>query len=289
MDMQNTPFNLVTTIAVLQKQWKIILLFVITTVLAATMTVFLVPPYFKSSATIVSANPLLADKAKLFNGNIKDLYSYFGNGDDLDRIDGIAGMDTTYAQLVDEFSMISYYALSGDSIPVLRKKATKLLRKDISIQKTEQGQLKIIVYTKNSQLSANLVNRMVAILQEKEIGIWKKNYQSSLATLATVIDEKESEYHRLSDSLSSATAAKRDLLAAKMQTFLEEIKEYHKAADEFKLVIAAPPAVLYVMEAAVPSASADKPDKPAVILAAAIISFIFSCLLVLINNRNKTA
>ena len=289
MDMQNTSFNLVTTIALLQKQWKIILLFVITTVLAAAIAVSLVPPYFKSSAIIVSANPLLADKARLFNSDIKDLYSYFGNGDDLDRIDGIAGMDTTSAQLVDEFSMISYYRLGSDNVPVLLKKATKLLQKDISIQKTEQGQLKIIAYTKNSQLSANLVNRMVAILQEKEAGVWKKNYQNSLATLGTMIQEKESEYHRLSDSISSATAATRDLMAAKMQTLLEEIKQYHKAADEFKLLIAAPPAVLYVMEAAVPSASADKPDKPAVILAAAIISFVFSCLLVLVNNRNKTA
>ena len=79
--MQNS-LNLVTLNAALQKQWKIIIGFVIITGMVTAVTVFLVPQYYRSSATIVSANPLLADKARLFNTNIQSLYSYFGNGDD---------------------------------------------------------------------------------------------------------------------------------------------------------------------------------------------------------------
>jgi len=109
--MQTSSFNLVQTVALLQKRWKTILFFVLATVAVASVTVFLVPQYFRSSAIIVSANPALADKARLFNSNIQNLYSYFGSGDDLDRIYGIADMDITYKKLVDEFSLINITSL----------------------------------------------------------------------------------------------------------------------------------------------------------------------------------
>jgi hypothetical protein len=287
--MQDSSFNLVTTVAVLQKQWKTIVLFVITTAVVTAVTVFLVPQYFRSTAIIVSANPLLADKARLFNSNIKDLYSYFGNGDDLDRIDGIAEMDTTYKKLVDDFSLINYYELKGDSLPIRRRKAVLLLRKDISIQKTEQGQLKIIAWTKDKQLSASLVNQMVAILQQREADIWEKNYNNSLAVLTGSIEKIEKEYQLLSDSLSTNNQARHELVVAKMQTLLEQVKQYRKTADEFALAIETHPVALYVMESAVPAAKAERPYKPAIILASLLISFIFSCLLVLVNNRKYTA
>jgi len=51
--MQTSSFNLVQTTALLQKQWKTILFFVLVTVAAATVTVFLVPQYFKSSAIML--------------------------------------------------------------------------------------------------------------------------------------------------------------------------------------------------------------------------------------------
>ena len=112
--MQNSSFNLVQTTAALQKQWKTIFLFVLASAVVASVTVFVVTPYYQSTATVVSANPLLADKARLFNTNIQNLYSYFGSGDDLDRINGVAEMDAGYEKLVDEFSLVTYYNLSED-------------------------------------------------------------------------------------------------------------------------------------------------------------------------------
>ncbi len=166
--MQTSSFNLVQVTDTLQRKWKTILLFVLACAIVATITVFVVPQYFRSSATVVSANPALADKGRFFNNNIQALYSYFGSGDDLDRIYGVGDMDTSYKKLVDEFSLVNYYQLSGDSLPLLRRKAVMLLKNDLSFQKTEQNQLKIIAWTKNKQLAADLVNRLVAIIQETE-------------------------------------------------------------------------------------------------------------------------
>jgi len=281
--MQTSSFNLVQTTDLLQKKWKTILLFVLACAIAAAITVYVMPRYFQSSATVVSANPTLADKARFFNNNIQSLYSYFGSGDDLDRIYGVGDMDTTYKKLVDEFSLVTYYQLAGDSLPLLRRKAVLLLKNDLSFRKTEQNQLKIIAWTKDKQLSANLVNRMVAIIEETETAVWQKNYDQSIEKLNNSINTMEQEYQALGDSISSG---KDGLAIGKRQTLMEQINQYRKMSNEFKLAAQAPPAVLYVMESATPAAKAERPDKPAIILAACLIGFIFSCLLILVNNRN---
>jgi hypothetical protein len=287
--MQTSSFNLVHTIAILQKRWRTIGLLVSITIIVATVTVFIVPQYFRSSATIVPANPALADKARLFNPNIQELYSYFGSGDDLDRIYGIADMDTTYKKLVDEFSLVNYYNLSDDSMPVLRRKAVLYLRGDLGLQKTEQGELKIIAWISNRELSARIVNRMVAIIQQIAGDIWQKSYQQPLQKLNVAVAVMEQQYQQLSDSLPAINGGRRELVIAKEQTLLEEIKQYRKAADEFALAAETRPAVLYVMEAAVPAAKAEKPDKTNIILASLIAGFIFSCILVLVNDRKNRA
>lgn len=287
--MQNSSFNLVQTAAVLQKRWKTIALFVSLTIIAATITVFIVPQYFRSTATVVPANAVLADKARLFNANIQSLYSYFGSGDDLDRIYAIADMDTTYKKLVAEFSLITYYKLKNDSLPLLRRKAVLHLRKDLSFQKTAEGQLQIIAWTKDRELSARIVNRLVAIMQETGAEVWQKNYDQSLQKLNVSVTLMEQEYQQLSDSLPAISGSRRELAVDKLQTLLEQVKQYRKAADEFKLAIQIPSPVLYVMEPAVPAAKAERPDKTAILLAAMIAGLLFSCILVLVNDRNQMA
>ena len=285
--MQNSSFNLVQTAAALQKQWKTIFLFVLTSAVVAAVTVFVVTPYYQSTAIVVSANPVLADKARLFNTNIQNLYSYFGSGDDLDRINGVAEMDAGYEKLVDEFSLVTYYNLSDDSLPVLKHKAVIRLRKDLYFRKTEQGQLKIIAWTRDKQLSANLVNRMTAIIHETEAGIWLQNYHRSLEKLKASVAAKESEYKLLGDSLSKIDKDAQPLVIAHMQTLTEQINQYRKTADEFSVAADNPPAVLYVMEAGTPAAKAERPDKLGIILAACLAGFIFSSLLILVNDRKN--
>jgi LPS O-antigen subunit length determinant protein (WzzB/FepE family) len=282
-----TSFNLVETMAVLQKRWRTIAFFVSVTIIVATITVFIVPQYFRSAAIIIPANPVLADKGRLFNTNIQGLYSYYGSGDDLDRLYGIADMDTAYKKLVDEFSLITYYKLDEDSVPLLRRKAVLKLRSDLSFQKTEQGQLKIIAWTKDRELSARLVNRMVTIIEEIAGDVWQRNYDHSLQKLNLSIESLEQEFRQLNDSLPGMSGAPHALAETKLQTILEEIKQYRKMAGEFKLATEAHPAVLYVMESASPAAKAERPDKTNIILAAMIAGFIFSCILVLLNETNE--
>jgi uncharacterized protein involved in exopolysaccharide biosynthesis len=284
--MQNS-FNLVQAGAVIQQRWKAIAVFTVIAALVAAVTVFIVPPYFRSAATIVSANPVLADKARLFNSNIQGLYSYFGSGDDLDRINGIADMDTTYKKLVDEFELVKYYRLDGDSLAVLRRRAVLNLRKDLSFERTDQGQLKIIAWTRQKELSANIVNRMVSLVSETETAVWQSNYTQALSNLDATVADMQQRYRQLADSMPAEGGALRELSVARQQTLLEQLKQYQKSADEFRLAAQAHPAALYVLETATPAAKAERPAKLEIILAAAAAGFVFACLLLLFNDRNK--
>ena len=125
---QNNSLNLIEVVAAIKKSRNQIIVFVFLSLAIAYSVLLLIPKYFQSTAIVVAANPALADKARFFNNNIQGLYSNFGSGDDLDRIYGLANLDTAYKLLVDEFELISYYQLNDDSIKLRRRKAVLLLK-----------------------------------------------------------------------------------------------------------------------------------------------------------------
>jgi LPS O-antigen subunit length determinant protein (WzzB/FepE family) len=283
--MTTSGLNMRHTIQVLQKHTRFILLFTLFAMLVAFVTVLLVPKYFRSGARIIAANPQLTDKSRLFNENIQGLYSYFGSGDDLDRIIGVADMDTTYYQLVDQFNLIRYYGLDDDSLPLLRRKAVLKLKKDISFQRTEQGQMRIVCWTKDRQLSADIINAMIAIVQQKLASIWLSNYQTATVQLNASITHNEQQYASLNDSISKASPTQQILLQKHMETLLEELSRYRKTAASFQLMGETVPPALYILEPAVPSAKAERPDKLNIVLISGLAGFLFSILFLLLKDR----
>ena len=179
MQQNTSSFNLIDIMEVLKRRRSFIGWFVFTAcIVTALLLFFVIPRYYKSTAVIVAANPALADKARLFNENVEGLYSDFGNEEDLDRLYGIAKLDTTYKLLVDKFNLIQYYNISKNNVELNRQKAIEELKDAIELVKTEFYQLKISATTKDKKLSAALANEMVQIMQRLLQDRWKQNYQS---------------------------------------------------------------------------------------------------------------
>lgn len=282
-----TPkFNLQKTAQLLQDKWKQLAGFVVIALLVTTITLFIVPKYYRSFAILVPANPALADKARLFNTNIEGLYSYFGTGDDLDRLFGIASMDTVYKQLVDSFQLVDYYKLNNADQAINRRKAVLELREDLTFQKTDLGQLKVFAWTKEKELSAKIVNRLVEIVQQTEAAIWKENYRNSLAKLKSNIAGMEAEYKNLA-STTGLSDAENKLNQSKLQNILEQMNSYQKAANEFQLAIDNNAPALYVLEKAVPAAKSEKPNKWEALLAALMASSLFGLMGLLVYHREE--
>lgn len=286
--MQVDSFNLQSTFLVLKNKWKQLVLFVLASIVVASISLFLVPKQYQSASILVSANPVLADKAHLTNPQIQSLYSVFGSGDDLERIYGIASMDTVYKQLVDEFNLITYYGIKGTDQNLLRRKAMLELKDDISIQKTDMAQLKISIFTKNAALSANIVNRLVAITKTKEEAIWKEGYEKMLLNFNRSIDSLQKTYVALYSKYNNTNVQKIELDIIKMNSLLEKIQTQEKVAGEIQLAIVNNAPAMYVLEIAVPAIKSEKPNIPEVLLLTLLISFVFGVMALLVYYREES-
>ncbi|MBY0482255.1 MAG: hypothetical protein K2Q21_12920 [Chitinophagaceae bacterium] len=280
--MQANSFNLINTVRVLKNKWKQLLLFVFIAMTLASITLLLVPKYYRSSAILLPANPALADKAHLFNNNIKELYSNFGSGDDLERLLGIAAMDTVNKQLVDEFNLVDYYQLKNDAPSVLRRKALIALKENLNLQRTELDQIKISIWTKDKTLSAKIVNRLVEIIKTKEEAIWKSGYENELQKINASIARFEREYGSINENGLNILAL------SKKQNLLEQMNLYQKTANDLKLAIENNQPALYVLETAVPAAKSERPNVPDTLIATFLISLVFGSIVLLVYNREPT-
>ncbi len=286
--MQTQSFNLQSTMHLLQTKWKQLLFFVLASLLVASVALFIVPKKYYAASIVVSANPNLADKAHLLNQNIQNLYSVFGSGDDLERINGIALMDTVYKQLVDEFNLIGYYDLKGEEHKRLRRLAVLELKDDISIQKTEMAQLKISIWTKDADLSAKIVNRMVEITRMKEESIWKSGYEKMLLNYNHSIDSLTKLYEVCSNKIKIEKENASQLDYVRSNSLYEQINAQQKAASELKLAIDNNAPALFVLETAAPSAKFEKPNILEVLIFTGLISLVFGVLVLLIYHREDS-
>jgi uncharacterized protein involved in exopolysaccharide biosynthesis len=289
MRQNPSSLNLADVMEVLHKQWKMIAAFVtIVLIITAALLFFVLPKYYKSVAVVIAANPELADKAHLFNNNIESLYSTFGNEEDLDRIRGIADLDTTLKLLVDEFNLADYYKVKGNSNQK-RHDAILKLRDDITIQKTELYQLRVIVYTKNNELSANIANRLIEIVENMAENIWLSSYKKTLDEINQSKQQLEKQVLSMSDSLKrlNPSSGAAMVMTGNRSSLLEQLQQYEKTASEYKLAINNKTPALIVLEKAYPSAAADKPDKLIVLVIAFFSSFLFALIACLVYEQKE--
>ena len=142
----------------------------------------------------------------------------------------------------------------------------------------------MFAWTKDKELSAKIVNRLVEIVQQTEAAIWKENYRNSLAKLKSNIAGMETEYKTLATA-NGLSEAENKLNQSKLQNILDQMNSYQKAANEFQLAIDNNAPALYVLEKAVPAAKSEKPNKWEVLLAAFIASLLFGLMGLLVYHR----
>ena len=288
--MQEKNFNLIDILTAIKNKWKTIIIIVLLALITATITLFIVPKKYKAQCVSIVQNPLMADKAKLFNNNIQNLYSILGNGDDLDVVYNLSKLDIVYYQLVDEFNLINYYNVEGKTIDIKRRKALLALQEDLKITKSETNLLKVVAYATDASFAAKLANRATALIQFLQEEVWKKSYELIHDHLIVSIDKMEKQIITISDTLRSTqtTDDKKLLLLNKRQTLLDEIQKYRKEAIEFQLMIETVPPALFVIDKSSPSTNIVKPDKLLTLITVFFIALIFAVLLALILERKKT-
>lgn len=283
--MQST-FNLIDVIQLLKSKWRVILSFTLLSAMVASVFVFIMTPQYKSSTTLLAGNPQLSDKARLFNQQIKDLYTNFGSGDDLDRIQAFAEMDNILQQVVHKNELIAYFdMLKTDSTSLFR--ATELIRKQLHYIKTDKDQLIISCQTTNKNLSAKIVND---IAEESESALRKmvqENNQQVIHQLDSTAIVLKEKYNQLAKNNISNDDASKRLNGAELETIIDQLDQTQKTSQEFRIALETMPHFIQVMEKGVPASEISWPNKPLIIAIAALLGLVFSAIVILSKNQIK--
>lgn len=267
---------------VFSKRWKLILLITVSAIIIAFIFTFLSPRKFLATATALPANSVFADKARIFNQNIQELYSDFGSADELDKIEGTGKLDTLFIAASEEFKLDRHYNIPSSDESVYN--AALRLKKNCKISRSGYGELKIKVWDEDKNICAQLANFLMKEIQELHQHLQNESNISTLAKIKETYALKEKEYMQLSNSVANDA---NPIVKAKMATLTDQLQTYQKMMDEYQLAIDANAPVLLVVENARSALLPDQPRVMETILFVFFGSFAFSFLLALFIESRK--
>jgi uncharacterized protein involved in exopolysaccharide biosynthesis len=220
-----------------RRHLRFLLLCILLPTLLAAVLSLLLPKYYLSQTSVLPVNSRLSDKARFTGEEIAELYSAFGNGDDLDRIFAAARSEDVYRRLTDSFRLVEHYRLTekGSEAPEM---AARRLRKQSEIRKSEYGEMQVRVWDRDPVLAASMSNAIVAEVERMHQDLYRSFYAGSLVSL-----QRAHTLHTTSgDSLAEAS---------------EDI--YRKNITDFSMAMNHPPPAVMVIEKAIPAVKADRP------------------------------
>jgi uncharacterized protein involved in exopolysaccharide biosynthesis len=268
--------------------WKRILLLVIIAVIIATVTIFFVPKKYLGVTTALPAPAYASDKTAVFGQNLQELYSALGTPDELDNIVGTAHLDTVYIAVAVKLNLQDHYGFGGSDFES-RQKSAWLLKKRTRVIKTDYGELQVKTWDTDKSFAAVMANAIMEQLQQIYQDIQTANNEIILSKLSSELENSKGEYQKLHDSIShvDATSATSQLLSARQTSLLQQVQEYEKILNQYKLMVDARPHALIIVEKARPALKVDEPKTAQVIALTAVLSLFFGLLAAVILERRS--
>ncbi len=245
---------------VLRHAWRFIFVFTFVVSGVSAVIAALLPPMYMATATALPASSMAADKGSVFNSNLQLLYSSLGTADDLDRVVGTAHLDTIYIAAAHALNLPTHYGLKNTESGFL--KAAHILKHKTDAAKSEWGELKITVRDGDASIAAAAANNLLQNLQALHQNLQNESNQRILQRLE--IDERTAGG---ADTMKNMAGAKAGGLAPAL-------------VAQYKLMLAANPPVLLVVEPARPPLEPTRTTKIAAVLlsffAAAVVAFLLA-------------
>lgn len=282
---------------ILVRWWKRILAVVLLSVLTTGVISFLKPKKYLSVATALPASSYASDKAKIFNDNIQELYTALGTPDDLDAVTGIAALDTVYIAVAVQFNLYDHYKTTEKGAAAVQK-AAWCLKKNTKVYKSEYGNLKVKVWDTDKNLAAQLANAVMETLNNIQTGAQNENNIAALNNLKANRHKLSIEADSLTASLNydSANGLKISRIVTneekrskttRRNIILEQLIQYEKLINQYQLMADSKTSALIVIEKAKASNWPDKPKTLQMIIATAVLSFLFGLLAALYLESRK--
>jgi len=282
--MKTATFNIEELSNLLIKRWKTILLFSFLSTVAAGGFSLLIKPEYTATTKLLPGNSVLADKARLMNSSIQHLYSFFGNGDDVDRLLSIAETDTSLKQVIRQFKLENYYSINEKDTLLAEFKALEKFKKDIWIGKSVNNELIIRSTHQNRDTAAAIANYMATQTGNSLQAIWKNMYSQIGLQLDSNLNALKKQYLLMTAEQNKEAA----IYKSESEALLKQINSFKELKIETDIAASTTPAAIIVVEKASPPAKKSWPDFAVILPVAALSGMLFSIVLILANNQPRT-
>jgi hypothetical protein len=278
-------------IPIIFEKRKFILVFTFISTFLAAILLYYTPKEYKSVATLTPINAQLADPARLFNNQIKDLYNLFGSGSSTD-------WSNIYAELVREFKLDTIFATTSNTrftdsteraYDSARRyhEAEEILHDKLFARPTDKGQLQLIAWTWFPEVSQQLVTAYAQKIDARIRAAWLQYYDTNLHSLRHSLDSLEASYIRLDSQSFSANIAELTLLHLQKEALKQLITTNRITTGQWEQAKAALPGPLFIIDQPRADVFTYRPNYFLVMLGSFLGAFFFSIFLVLLQQRNK--
>lgn len=271
----------------LYKWRRQVMLVVLISLAIAVIIVFTMPAQYLASATALPANPVTADKSTIFNENIRDFYNSLGQSGDLDKIVGTGQLDTIYLAVANRYNLVAHYKIKPSSAALL--KAAAALKKDSRITKSEYGELLVQVWNRDKTLAPQLANALMEQLSAIHQDLLNKSNQTIIKSLREgklkLQAGIDSIHHFLQLAIMSPSQSQS--YNGRLAVLQQQLMQYEKLETEYQLMVDTRPSALLIVDKARTSDRPDKPKKLLILLATALLSFLFAVWLAVLLERRK--
>jgi hypothetical protein len=281
--------HLQNILPLLNQHKKFIFLFTLLITAGTALLLFFIPPEYKSVATLTPLNPQLADKATLFNPNIKDLYSIFGNGNDIERMEAANDWNSIYSAIVKECKLEHEYAVKDSDTSIRLQKAIKILKKKLYAKPTEKGMLQLIAWSKNPDSSKKLVDAFRTKIGLRIQSVFISRYDSAIKNMKLSYDSLQKKYKAAATTSHSPSTPEYKLAQIEVASITKLLEDNFKITGELEQAKSAVPQILFVLDAPEADKTAVRPNKPILLVGTFLAALIFSMAWVIIYHRNNQA
>jgi len=268
---------------------KFIFLFTLLITAGTALLLFFIPQEYKSVATLTPLNIQLADKGTMFNPNIKDLYSIFGNGDDIERMEAANDWNSIYSAIVIECKLDKEYGIKDADSSIRIQKAIKVLRKKLYAEPTEKGMLQLIAWSKNPDLSKKLVDAFRSKIGLRIQSAFISHYDSAIKYMKLSYDSLQKKYKAAATTSHSPSTPEYQLARIEVASITKLLEDNIKITGELEQAKLAVPQILFVLDAPEADYTAFRPYNPTILLGTFLAALIFSMAWVIIYHRNNQA
>lgn len=257
---------------IIGRRSKQLLIIVLATAVATCMILLLQRPVYKSEAVYTAANPNMGDRSNIYRNQFWEQYFYYGSEIDNDRLMAISQSEEMLRWLADSFQLRAHYRIS-DTGNAGAYKTLLQLKENLRFSKNEFGHVKMMIWDEDKNLAAAIGNTIVAQTHLRAISFANNMKQ-------VILNKLKTEYQTQRDSLMMLTGTD-ELTTARKKSLTDQLLEKEQLIQQFNTSINDVPS-LFVIQSALPALKKDKPNIVQGTLIAAVASFLFALLLLLI-------